>query len=221
MKKSKCILAAVLIIGLGLIRSGISAAASPETKAHGPRLLSLSYGMAAFFPKPGLYSRRELNPYPALDGPARFQGMIMQGALGRHVLLALKGYGSLKENTTRTGYTNWGGGLTAVGIEFRQTFSEMLFIGGNGWLGGGRFNLSASSLRNDNKINIFTNAFFVEYQLTIGVVFRRRIVLSSFGSFMLPLPGSTVVDGNIALSSAFPRGLFVGAALGYQFRFLN
>lgn len=204
---------------LSIMLTALPALITSPAQGKAVRPFSIHYSQHAYFPRDRVYTHAQYSPLPTLNGPSRFHGMFIQGALSEQIILSLKGLGSLKDKKNAEGYTHFGGGLAATGIEFRHTVFNVLFLSGGLWLGCGRFNFTASTAAGDQTVSVFSDAIFIEYQLNIGAIFFQRLVIAIHGSYMGPIVGTDYRIGDDNLVSAFPTGFVLGGSVGYQFPF--
>ncbi len=122
-----------------LIGLFLGSAFSEEIK----RELSLNFELRTLFRNFSEFAHYQHPALPVLDDNARLHGATIQGGIGNHLMVGVTALGAHEDSRNPYGYTNWGGGLGTVSIEYR--FRPHHFILSPGvTLGCGRYNYAAS-----------------------------------------------------------------------------
>ena len=185
------------------------------------RFFSLNYYQRLHFVKFQQLTSLQDQELPKLTENARFHGMKLEGAIKDNIIIGLYANGSLKDNKNNFGYTSWGGGLGVVTISYRYNLSTSFFTSVGTGLGCGRFTYSSASWDGTVSITSNTDAIFLEPNINMGYIFKKKLILTFETSYMFSIAGNEYNVGAENIPDVFPNGWIIGASIGCQFPFIN
>lgn len=184
------------------------------------RFFAMNYHQKILFIDFKQFEEHFNNPI-SFSNNARFHGMYFQSALMEHIIVGLYADGSLKDGKNEKGFSNWGGGLASVTIDYRIKIISSLFSGIGLGLGCGRFNYTSTTYDGTTNVSVFSDYIFIEPRLNFSYSIKNKLILSIESSYSLRINGNNYYINNTEFPAAFPQGLFLGASIGYQFPFLT
>ena len=185
------------------------------------RFFSLNYYQRLHFVNFQQLTSLQDQDLPNLTENARFHGMKLEGALKDNIIIGLYANGCLKDSKNNFGYTSWGGGLGVVTISYRCNLPSSFFTSVGTGLGCGRFTYSSALWDGTASITSDTDAFFLEPNINMGYIFKKKLILTFETSYMFSLASNEYNVGADNIPDVFPNGWIIGASIGYQFPFIN
>jgi hypothetical protein len=186
-----------------------------------PRFFSINYNQRIHFVNFQQFASIQEQALPKLNDNARFHGMTLEGAITDNIIISLYANGSLNDKQNNFGYTSWGGGLGVVKITYRYKLPSSFFTSIGTGLGCGRFSYSSALWDGTASITSDMDAIFLEPEINVGYIFKKKLVLIFNSSYMYSIAGNEYNVGLENLPKAFPNGWIIGASIGYEFSFIN